>query len=44
LNEALDDIHRTFQHFLDRALDDDVADLDSELAVLRTKMRSEGIS
>jgi hypothetical protein len=44
LTEALEDIHRTFQHFLDRALADDVADLDAELTVLRTKMRSEGIS
>ena len=44
LGEALADIRRTFQHFLDRALDDDLADLDSELTVLRTKMRSEGIS
>ncbi|HEX6103082.1 MAG TPA: 5-bromo-4-chloroindolyl phosphate hydrolysis family protein [Alphaproteobacteria bacterium] len=44
LAEALDDIHRTFQHFLERALEDDVADLDAELTVLRTKMRSEGIS
>ena len=44
LSEALDDIQRTFQHFLDRALEDDVADLDSELTVLRTKMRTEGIS
>jgi TM2 domain-containing membrane protein YozV len=44
LGAAIADIRRTFQYFLDRALDDDLADLDSELTVLRTKMRSEGIS
>ena len=44
LAEALENIHRTFQHFLDQGLADNVADLDSELTVPRARMRSEGIS